>query len=318
MQTEFLQCGAQRCQATPICVGRCGPDSRSIGVVAAPSDVNPDAFEDASESVVTFVPVEGTDLYVEVRGAGTPVILIGAADEDTEFYRGIADRLASDCEVVTYDRRGTGRSGSRGWPAGSARHADDAAALIEVLGLDDVTVLGASAGGLVALALGLRHPDLVRTVLCFEPGLFHATKEGEALLLYGEAAVEEHLDANPGDWSGAVDALGRAAVGSLSDVSSLFTPPVGQEWFARRADTNAEALIRGDLLLTRETFDLDAVSDCPANLRFAYGTASLPVFRGIATHLAACRADLPDALEGMGHSVFYHPDPTANYIRSWL
>jgi pimeloyl-ACP methyl ester carboxylesterase len=281
-------------------------------------DRNPDALLDGQKPVIRQVSVEGTTLYVEEQGSGAAVLLIGAADEDAEFYRGIADRLASGCRVVTYDRRGTRRSGREGWPSDSARHADDAADLISSLGMEDVTVLGASAGGLVALGLGLRHPDLVKTVLCFEPGLFRATNEGSALLLHAESAVEEHLNAHPGDWSGAVDALGRAAVSSLSDMSSLFTPPEGKEWFVSRADANAEALIRGDLLLTRETFDLEAVSDCPINLRFAYGTASLPVFRGIATHLAACRKELPDALEGLGHSVFYHPDPTANYIRSWM
>ena len=282
------------------------------------SDRNPDALLDCQDSVGRQVSVGGTTLYVEERGSGPAVLLIGAADEDAEFYRGIADRLATGCRVVTYDRRGTRRSGREGWPSDSARHADDAADLISSLGLEDVTVLGASAGGIVALRLALRHADLVRNVLCFEPGAFQVTDEGEALRLHGEAAVEEHLDAHPGDWSGAVDVLGRAAASSLSDMSSLFTPPEGQEWFARRADASAEAFIRGDLLLTRESFDLEAVGDCPANLRFAYGTASLPVFRGITTHLAARRAELPDALEGMGHSVFYHPDQTASYIRSWL
>jgi pimeloyl-ACP methyl ester carboxylesterase len=279
---------------------------------------NPDALPDGQEPAVRQVSVGGTTLHVEEQGSGAAVLLIGAADEDAEFYRGIADRLASGCRVVTYDRRGTRRSGREGWPCDSVRHADDAAELINSLGMEDVTVLGASAGGLVALRLGLRHPDLVKTVLCFEPGLLQATNEAKALRLHGEAAVEEHLNSHPGDWSGAVDALGRAVVSSLSDMSSLFTPPEGKGWFVSRADANAEALIRGDLLLTRETFDLEAVGDCSTNLRFAYGTASLPVFRGIATHLAACREETPDALEGLGHGVFYHPDPTAQYIRSWL
>ena len=107
------------------------------------------------------------------------MLFIGAADEDAEFYRGIADRLASGCRVVTYDRRGTRRSGREGWPSGSARHADDAADLISSLGMEDVTVLGASAGGLVALGLGLRHPDLVKTVLCSNPGCFKRPTRGE-------------------------------------------------------------------------------------------------------------------------------------------
>lgn len=47
------------------------------------------------------------------------MVLIGAADDDAEFYRGIADRLAAHWRVVTYDRRGTRRSGREGWPSDS-------------------------------------------------------------------------------------------------------------------------------------------------------------------------------------------------------
>lgn len=282
------------------------------------SDRNPDALSDGREPQSRLLPIAGTTLYVEEQGAGRAVLVIGAADEDAEFYRGIADRLASDCRVVRYDRRGTRRSGRDGWPCSTARHADDAAELISTLRLERATVLGASAGGVVALALGLRHPDLVENVLCFEPGLFHVTEEGEALRFAVETAVADHLDSHPGDWSGAVDVLGRVAARSQPDMTSLFVPPEGREWFAVRADSNAEALVRGDLPLTGEVVDLKTVGDCPAHLRFAYGTASLAVFRGITTRLAATRQDLPDPLEGMGHSVYYHPDATAGYVRRWL
>ena len=278
------------------------------------SDPNPDALLDGPEPVSSRVSVGASVLYVEEQGSGPAVLLIGAADEDAEIYRGIADRLSSGCRVVTYDRRGTRRSGREGWPSGSTRHADDAADLITSLGLEHATVLGASAGGIVALRLALRHPDLVRNVLCFEPGIFQLTDEGRKLEDRAASSVEQHLDSHPGDWIGAVNALGRAAASSLADVSSLFTPPTGREWFAQRADENAEAFIRGDLPITREHFDLEAVANCQTNLRFAYGSTSHPVFHGITAELAASRSQTPDRLEGLGHLVYHHPDSTASYI----
>ncbi len=260
------------------------------------------------------VLVGGTVLHVEEQGSGEDVLLIGAADEDAEFYRGIADRLASRCRVVTYDRRGTRRSGREGWPCDSTRHSDDAAGVIGILGLEDVTVLGASAGGVVALRLALDHPDLVGSVLCFEPGVLRLTDEGRELQDRAEASVEEYLESHPGDWIGAVGVLGRAAVSSLAGVSSLFTPPQGREWFAARADENAEAFMRGDLPITREPFDLDAVADCQTNLQFAFGGASHPVLQEIAARLAESRGETPHRLEGMGHSVFHHPETTASFL----
>ena len=282
------------------------------------SDRNPFALGDRPEPMRRRIAVGDTTLYVEEQGSGAAVMLIGAADEDAEFYRGIADRLAPDCRVVTYDRRGTRRSGREGWPCAAERHADDVAELIDELELDRVTVLGASAGGLVALAVALRHPDLVETVLCFEPGVLCATEEGAALADAADAAVAAHLDAHPHDWPGAVHALGRVAARSSTDGRDLFAAPEGDGWFARRADANAEALVRGDLPLTQRAVDLEAVARCPTNVRFAYGTASLPVFREIATRLAACRHEVPDALHGLGHSVYHHPDTTVEYVRRWL
>lgn len=287
-------------------------------VEVARPDANPDALEGIPQPVTALVGIEGANLYTEVRGSGESVLIVGAADEDAEIYRGIAERLAMACKVVTYDRRGTGRSDDEGWPSDSARHADDAAALIEGLNLGRVTVVGASAGGVVALRLALRHPRLLRTVLCFEPGVFHAVEGGNALRLAAELALEDHLRAHPGDWVGATQALGEAAVNSVDDMASLFTPPPGREWFARRTASHAESLIRGDLRLTGERFDPQEVASCPTNLRFSYGTASLPIFRDIAGRLAAHRNDDPDALDGVSHGIFYHPDTAAQYIAGWI
>ena len=280
---------------------------------------NPDVSEDARPPRADYYEVAGTRLYAEVRGSGRPpLLLVGAADEDAEFYRGIAERLADVYTVVTYDRRGTRRSGREDWPGGgSAQHADDAAALLTELGLHGVTVLGASAGAIVALQLALRHPSLVTTALCFEPGLFRSVPGGSELRQRAQTAVKKHLTSHPDDWEGASAALGRAAVDGIKSGSrGLFTPPEGRRWFMDRADSNAESLIRGDLPLTGEPVELAAVASCPAHIHFAYGTASLPVFREITIRLAATRGTTPDALEGVGHSLFYHPDTAASYIRS--
>jgi pimeloyl-ACP methyl ester carboxylesterase len=282
--------------------------------VATPSDSNPDAIRGAAAPTVKRIEVEGARIYAEVRGSGDAVLLIGAADEDAEVYRGIAERLAAFHTVVTYDRRGTGRSDPANWPSDSARHADDAAALITSLSLRDVVVLGASAGGIVALRLALRHPDPLTAVLSFEPGIFGIAEGGEELRRRIEGAVDNHLQSNPGDWQGATDELGREAVSSANNLASLFAPPPGKEWFVRRTAANAESLIRGDLPLTKESFDPDAVADCPVTLRFSYGTASLPIFGAVAQGLADLRNENPDVLEGVGHSIFYHPDQATEYI----
>ncbi|MEX1093792.1 MAG: hypothetical protein WEF28_11625, partial [Acidimicrobiia bacterium] len=140
---------------------------------------------------------------------------------------------------------------------------------------------------------------------------------GEVLRRRVVGAVDDHLKSHPDDWQGATNVLGREAVRSVVDLTSLFTPPPGKEWFVRRTAANAESLIRGDLPLTNESFDPNAVADCPVTLRFSYGTASLPVLGAVAEGLAALRNESPDVLEGVSHSIFYHPNQATDYISAW-
>ncbi|MEZ0240652.1 MAG: alpha/beta fold hydrolase, partial [Chloroflexota bacterium] len=105
---------------------------------------NPNPLLDAESPRIGRYRVNGTTLYAEIRGSGPAVLLVHAGGEDAEQWRPVAERL-SGFTVVTYDRRGTLRSGRDAWPGGgSAQHADDAAGLIGELGLDDVLVFGAS------------------------------------------------------------------------------------------------------------------------------------------------------------------------------
>lgn len=276
---------------------------------------NPDAVPGTPPPRAGVLPVNGTGLYAEVRGSGPAVLLVGAADEDAEIFRGVAERLVGRT-VVTYDRRGTLRSGRDGWPGGgSGRHADDAAGLLEALGLGDVVVFGASAGGIVGLRLALRWPRLVRRALLFEPGYLGEVPEGDALRRRASRAVDAHLAARPGDWAGAVGAMGRAvAAGTDPSSRGLFQPAVGMEWYGERTDRNAESFIRGDLPMTGERVDESALAELDVDVRFSFGTGSLPVFRAIAERLAGFRGAVADRLDGVGHLCYLSPDEIAAYI----
>ena len=221
--------------------------------------------------------------------------------------------------AVTYDRRGTLRSGRNDWPGqGSAQHADDAAALLDALGLVDVLVFGGSAGAIVALQLALRNPGLVRRCLVFEPGYFRHVPGGEAFAKPPNAAMEAHLDAHPSDWAGAYSAFGRAiAPAAASAPRGFFSQPKAADWYAEREDGNAEALVRDDIpIVTRELVDEEQLASATVDIRFSYGANTLPVFREISAFLAGLRGATPDAIEGVGHSIYYHPEAAARYIRS--
>src|SRR5512141_1144992 len=77
-----------------------------------------------------MVSVNGAELYHEVRGSGPPVLLIMGATGDGGHFDALADVLADEFTVISYDRRGNGRSvAPAGWETTSPEEqADDAAA----------------------------------------------------------------------------------------------------------------------------------------------------------------------------------------------
>ncbi len=80
--------------------------------------------------------VDGAELYFEVRGMGPLVLLIMGATGDGGHFDEFADLLADEFTVVSYDRRGNGRSPvPAGWQTTSPEEqADDAAALARSTG----------------------------------------------------------------------------------------------------------------------------------------------------------------------------------------
>jgi pimeloyl-ACP methyl ester carboxylesterase len=254
-------------------------------------------------------------LYVEVRGTGPAILLIPGGAEDAEGWRPVAERLAGHT-VVTYDRRGTLRSGRADWPGrGSAQHADDAAALLTALGLADVLVFGGSSGGIVALQLAHRHPALVRRALVYEPGYLRCVLEGEDLQRRAIDVVRGHLDAHPADWAGAYEAVMRIVAPAIDAGDRIGAPLPGADWYARREAANGEAMVRDDVpILTAERLDEAALAATPVDVRFAHGAESPTLFRDIATRLAGIRGDAPDVIEGTGHALYLHPAAAASYI----
>jgi pimeloyl-ACP methyl ester carboxylesterase len=121
-----------------------------------------------------MVAVNGAELCHEIRGEGPPVLLIMGATGDCGHFDAVARMLADEFTVVTYDRRGNGRSPPpAGWTTTSAEEqADDAAELLTALDLSPAAVFGTSSGGVFALCLLLRHPEAARGGVLHEPALF--------------------------------------------------------------------------------------------------------------------------------------------------
>ncbi len=116
------------------------------------------------------ITVPGGRQYYEVRGSGPLLVLLGSPMA-APFFAPTADALADDHTVVTLDPRGIGRSPVDDPEQDSTPdlRADDVVAVLDALGADTADVFGSSGGAVTGLALVVRHPGRVRTLVAHEP-----------------------------------------------------------------------------------------------------------------------------------------------------
>ena len=113
--------------------------------------------------------VNGTRLYYEVTGRGTPLVLIHGHALDTRMWDDQFALFGQRHRVVRYDMRGYGRSA----PATGEPHApaDDLMSLLEYLDISHAHVLGLSRGGGVAIDFALTYPQATDSLILADAAL---------------------------------------------------------------------------------------------------------------------------------------------------
>jgi pimeloyl-ACP methyl ester carboxylesterase len=117
------------------------------------------------------VAVDGAEIYYETRGEGPPILILQGGLSEASATEQLAEALARDYRVISYDRRGLSRSAvsTEDSPTTISRHAADAGAILAALSVQRARVIGPSIGALIGLELAVRHPELVATLVAHEP-----------------------------------------------------------------------------------------------------------------------------------------------------
>jgi pimeloyl-ACP methyl ester carboxylesterase len=110
--------------------------------------------------------VHGHRIYYALRGSGSTLVFLHGGGESGEhsFIRQL-DVFSEHHRIVAPDQVGQGRTPDIPGPLSYTAMMEDTAALLQRLKLQHVDIVGFSDGGILALMLAVRHPDLVRRLV---------------------------------------------------------------------------------------------------------------------------------------------------------
>jgi pimeloyl-ACP methyl ester carboxylesterase len=179
-----------------------------------------------------YAPINGLRMYYEIHGAGgVPLLVIHGAFGNTGLFGGeLVPALAETRTVIVMDQQAHGRTADIDRPLSVVQMADDTAALIEHLGLEQVDVFGYSMGGGIAFRLAVERPELVRKLVIAavytsgagaHPEIVSGMKSLSPEAFAGSPMETSYfaVSPNPDDWPVLVEKI--KAMGSNAEAYSL-------------------------------------------------------------------------------------------------
>jgi pimeloyl-ACP methyl ester carboxylesterase len=114
---------------------------------------------------MSFADNQGTKIYWDEQGSGTPVLLIMGLGYASCMWHRIRPILSASYRTIALDNRGVGQSDVPPGPYSMAVMAGDAAAVLDTAGIRSAHVYGVSMGGMIAQEFALQYPQRVRSLI---------------------------------------------------------------------------------------------------------------------------------------------------------
>lgn len=234
------------------------------------------------------------------------IALIHSLAMDREFWRPVAEKLATDCAILIYDCRGHGASGKPAGPYTTSLFAHDLADLMDHVGWEKAVVAGASMGGTVSITFGQLYPRRTSGL-----GLFDTTA------WYGPTA--------PKDWAErAQKAKDEGLLGLIAFQKTRWFSDGFREKHSDIVDHCIEIFLKNDVSAYAETCEMLGSTDLRAGLssmkipvRIAVGEEdyATPVAMAQALQLALPGSPLNVIKGGRHLTPLETPDVIADEIR---
>jgi pimeloyl-ACP methyl ester carboxylesterase len=154
-----------------------------------------------------YVNVNGLNMYYEIHGTGQPLVLLhGAFSAIGTSFGKVLPELAKTRQVIAFEMQAHGHTADIDRPLSMEQMADDTAAALQQLGIEQTDFFGYSMGAGIALQVAIRHPELVRKLVLasvtyrldgLHPGLMEGLAEMKPEMMFGSPWHEEYMRIAP-------------------------------------------------------------------------------------------------------------------------
>ncbi|MEP7217283.1 MAG: alpha/beta hydrolase [Bacteroidota bacterium] len=251
-------------------------------------------------------------LFYQEQGSGSPILFIHGTGADSDIWSAGIGALGGEYRCIAYDRRGYARSPL---PAGESigSEANDAAALLDLLGAAPAMIVGHSLGGVIALELAVEHPNLVAGLLLIEPPL-HARLQRRPDLAAVRAMISVHVLRLLGSRRAGAERFLRWAYAADPLIGGYEHMP----GVARAAEENYETILHELGLGTGEHLTAERLGSIAVPATVLLGDRTADGMRRLVTDAAAM---IPGTelrvVAGASHGLHItHPDGFIDAIRS--
>ena len=171
------------------------------------------------------VTINGHEIFYREQGSGPVALFVHGFPLDSTMWLEQLDALSDARRCIAPDLRGFGRSAPSVRPVLTMEdHAFDLAKLLEVLGLEQVDLIGLSMGGYIALAFAERYPERLRT-----------------LALVDTKVTEDSTDAKAGRDAAAERVAAEGRSGLAADMIGVLVAESASTWTRSRLRTMIES-----------------------------------------------------------------------------
>jgi pimeloyl-ACP methyl ester carboxylesterase len=171
---------------------------------------------ESNEPVIGMAPVNDVELYYQIHGVGTPLILLHGGLGHSGHWKNQLSALSEHYKVISVDSRGHGRSTMTEQQISFELMASDIVALMDHLEIERAHVLGWSDGGNTGLYLAIHHPKRLMKVVAsganYSPsGVRSDVGENQKFLSYIRDAMQDYeaLSPDPANWDAFFGNIGQ-------------------------------------------------------------------------------------------------------------